>query len=301
MINNILNPLRRIKASATVTIKKIMWSTLSKSEIKLIVVGAQKGGTTALYRYLSEHPDIQIPNNKEIDYFNGLGDKPAKLSEYQKNFPASFDLNKKIISIDVSPSYLLDAEFVAGKIHTMSPSIKIVVLLREPVSRAISSWFMYKKLYSQDPDWFINSDWVKNNSFKQLVRRKHTFGEDFAMDIEEEVLALKQGKRIEYPIIEYGLYKKQLSPFIKLFGRDNILILDSNDLKESTQTSLNQITSLIGLKPHTLKEEQLNHHFVGDNKHEISKAHKNMLNEFYQEHNHELKQIVGDKFTWLNF
>ena len=69
MINNALNLLRRVKHAATPGVKGCLLGTSSPS-VGLIVIGAQKSGTTSLYKYLSEHPDIDVPLAKELDYFN---------------------------------------------------------------------------------------------------------------------------------------------------------------------------------------------------------------------------------------
>lgn len=204
------------------------------------------------------------------------------------------------MSIDVSPSYMLDAKLVSQRIHDIAPNTKIAAVLREPLSRAISSWFMYKKLYLQNPNWFIESAWVKNNSTINIVRRKNTFGESFEDDISEEITALDNGDRIEFPIVEYGLYKEQLEVFINVFGRNNVLILSSNDLKKSTQNCLELITSFINLKPHTLEKSDLIPHFVGDNKYEISNSSLKRLAEYYKQRNQGLESIVGKEFDWGN-
>lgn len=292
-----LNILRKTKKHTLFTAKKWLLGT-SKADLKLIVIGAQKGGTTALYHYLSEHPDIDVPHNKEVDYFNSLGNRDASLKDYQSLFPFRFNRNENFASIDVSPSYLLDAKFISHKIHSIAPNIKIVAVLREPVSRAVSAWFMYKKLVAQNPDWFIESPWVKNNSSIKVERRQSTFGENFDNDIAEEISTLESGNRIEFPIVEYGFYKEQLEYFINVFGRDNLLILSSVDLKKSTQNCLDKITSLIDLPTHSLEKEDLVPHFVGNNKHSIPNSSLKRLEQYYKQRNEGLSKIINNEFDW---
>lgn len=261
-------------------------------------MGCQKGGTTSLYHYLSKHPDIDVPVNKEINYFNSVGQASASLAEYQKLFPFRLGRQKTFTSIDVSPSYMLDADIVSERIHKLKPNTKIAVVLREPVERAVSAWFMYKKLTKKNPDWFIESSWVKNNTTKKVIRRRAGFGKDFEKDIKEELAALENGHRIEYPIVEFGFYKAQLKFYIDVFGRDKILILSSHYLKTTTQHCLNQVTSFIGLPPHALQKADLIPHFVGDNKHDITSSYLRTLTDYYAEQNKGLEQIVGDDFEW---
>jgi len=293
----VLNILRRIQRDASTVFKRLAFG-VSKPEVRLIVVGAQKGGTTSLYYYLSAHPDIDVPVNKEINYFSSLGSKSGSLTEYQKQFPIRFARNAGFYSIDVSPTYLLDAELTAKKIFDLNPAARIAVVLREPVSRAVSSWFMYKKLYAQNPDWFVESTWVKNNTSKRITRRKKTFGLNFEEDIEEEILVLESGGRIEYPIVEYGLYKQQLENFIDVFDHQNLLILSSALLQTSTQQCLDQVTSFMGIAAHKLEQHQLIPHFVGDNKEVLNTSSLSKLADYYQVQNSGLEKLLGEGFKW---
>lgn len=304
MKNKLLDALKKIKRKALITSHDIALASkksvlgVSHANVKLTIVGAQKCGTTSLFHYLSQHPDIDAPQSKEIDYFNSLGNTPATLSDYQTRFPYRFGRNKEFASIDVSPSYLLDAHLVAKRIHAINPNTKIVIALREPVSRAISAWFMYKKLYAQNPDWFIDSPWVKNNSCKNVVRRQSGFGHNFDADIAEEMTILGKGGRIEYPIVEFGLYKEQIETYTDLFGRDNVLIVSSARLKSATQDVLNQITSFIEIPSYDLKKSDLIPHFVGDNKYKITGPILSTLNQYYDQQNQGLTQILGEHFEW---
>lgn len=297
MKDSLINSLRRVKRRALLRAKETVLG-VSNADIGLIVIGCQKGGTTSLYHYLSKHPDVDVPVNKEINYFNSLAETPASLDDYQKSFPVRIGRDEAFTSIDVSPSYMLDANIVSERIHSIKPKAKIVVILREPVSRAISAWFMYKKLYMKNPDWFIESPWVKNNTAKKIIGRKEKFGEDFENDIREELVALENGHRIEYPIVEFGFYKSQLKYYIDIFGRDNILILSSHCLKTKTQNCLDQVTSFTGLPSHALQKSDLIPHFVGDNKHEVTGPYLRTLTDYYSKHNKGLENIVGDNFEW---
>lgn len=293
---NALNDLRRLKRRSINVLKGMSFCT-AEPQIKLIIIGAQKGGTTALYNYLSEHPDIDVPKQKELNFFNSCELNDQVEEAYLAEFPKRFRWNAPFYSIDTSPSYLLDAEDVAGKIHAFDPYVKIAAVLREPVSRAISSWFMYKKLASPNPDWFVQSGWVKNN-LKKPIKRRENFGEDFAKDMAEEIEVLLEGNRIEYPIVEYGLYARQLRHFFSVFGADSIEIFFSESLKQNTQLALNTICDLSGMPAFELAPQKLVPHFVGDNKTVIAPEELMQLNHFYQKENRALAELLGRPLPW---
>ncbi len=290
------NSLRRFKRRSANALKGLGFYT-AEPQIKLIIVGTQKGGTTALYNYLSEHPDIDVPKKKELNFFNSSEVYEQISARYLTNFPKRFSWNAPFYSIDASPSYLLDAEYVAERIHTFDPNVKIVAVLREPVSRAISSWFMYKKLASPNPDWFMQSDWVKSNVKKSVKRRKN-FGENFADDIAEEIGVLLEGNRIEYPIVEYGLYAQQLVHFFNIFDAKNIEVVFSDDLKQNTQSTLNLICEHSDMPAFELSHQKLIPHFVGDNKSVIAPENLTQLKEYYRKENQTLAELLGHPLPW---
>ena len=301
MINKDLNSLRRLKRSLEFRVRAYFFGT-SKPVIKFLVIGAQKGGTTALYHYLSQHPDIEIPNTKELDYFTSIGSETPLIDSYLSLFPTRIGRHQKFCSVDISPSYLLDAATAAKNIHRLFPSTKLVVVLREPVERAISSWFMYKKYYQTQPNWYLEANWVKNSTVKKLktTRRSKHFGNDFFVDIEEEIKVLETGGRIEYPIVEFGHYKTQLEHYVSLFGLENMMILESDELKRSTQVCLNKITDWVDLDKHELRADQLVPHFVGDNKVPLPSDNLDRLTEYYRRQNNGLEELISQKLSWVS-
>ena len=121
-----------------------------------IIAGFPKCGTTSLHHYLSEHPQIYMPKQKELHFFThkilskqlgGKGDKITKqmhvnsLDNYKNFFP---DSNKYKAIGEASPSYINYPE-VYNKIKTQLSSPKIIVLVRDPINRAYSNYLHLKR------------------------------------------------------------------------------------------------------------------------------------------------------------
>ncbi len=117
-----------------------------------LVVGFPKCGSTSIYYYLKEHPEIFLPSQKELHYFTypiiskqnkGKGDKNIKqfhissLEEYQKCFKSV--KNEKAIG-DVSPSYANYPEVYNSISERLGKNVKIIALLRDPIKRAYSNY-----------------------------------------------------------------------------------------------------------------------------------------------------------------
>jgi len=105
-----------------------------------IGVGAGRCGTTSIYRYLCEHPEVYMSPVKEINYF-GFRDKETNpygitFSEYSNFFMGAE--NEKIIG-EISPAYLT-LPTSSNQMKAYIPNVKIAITLRDPISRMISQY-----------------------------------------------------------------------------------------------------------------------------------------------------------------
>lgn len=269
----------------------------------VVVIGAQKAGTTALYQYLRLHPQLEAPAIKELNFFNTRNfnaslqrNNARRLSDFQDDIRQS----KALGSFDVSPAYMLDAEQVICRIHRYAPDTKIVALLRDPIDRAYSAWNMYKMYWKKDRRWYLKQQWVRSgvHSKKRLVERSKRFGEDFNVDISEESNVLSNGDRIEMPIVEYGLYQAQLKFAYELFPRDKILILDSADFRIDTLSQLRKLEKLIGLESCQWTNDIMVPHFVGHYEESIPRDAEDRLRRIYRDANRNLCLLVRRSFSW---
>jgi hypothetical protein len=108
----------------------------------LFVVGAAKAGTTSVWRYLDQHPEIYMAELKEPHFFSGyhppgrttVSDEEAYLGLFAPGAEAK-------LRGEASPSYLWLASVAAPAIKRESPAARIVILLRDPVDRAYSAYW----------------------------------------------------------------------------------------------------------------------------------------------------------------
>jgi hypothetical protein len=143
----------------------------------LFVIGAQKSGTTALFRYLDAHPQIECPQLKELNFCWSDTHWQRGLAAYQACLLLA-RAQRSVYTIDASPLYMLDAQCVAPRIYASFPAAGVVALLHEPVARGWSAWQMYRRFHAADPHWFIKLTEQLNgiDSADSLVRRHALFG-----------------------------------------------------------------------------------------------------------------------------
>lgn len=175
-----------------------------------IIVGAPKAGTTSLYHYLSEHPQVFMSEPKEVNFFSkaeieaqGLYYQDFKvkdLSGYEKLFDGSLD--KKAIG-EGSVSYLFYPK-TPRKIKDAIPDVKIIILLRNPLERGYSHYLMDFRLG------------LVNLTYDEIVfkRKKH-----------------KNLDLYYQQYVELGLYYEQVKRYLEIFGKTQVKIYFQEKLR----------------------------------------------------------------------
>lgn len=197
------------------------------------IVGAPKCGTTALYRFLENHPQVFLSDPKEVNFFSKKeleeqslyyqDFKPKNENEYLNLFK-NVDTQHKIIG-EASVSYLFYPE-VASRIHSFNPDSKIVILLRDPVVRAWSHYLMDKRL--------------------GLVKKE--LMEIFQSEKERDKLNFQQ-----YFLL--GNYASQVEKYLELFGKKNVKIFFTEELKNKRDTIITELYRFLGIQDFELIEE----------------------------------------------
>ena len=270
-----------------------------KLKVSLFVVGAQKAGTSALHDYLTKHPKVVGGIKKEINFFNHPEKFENGIKWYHKQFERPLFFKPDKIYLDSTPQYLSEPG-VAQKIHNYNPNSKIIILLREPVSRAYSAWNMYKQfseLTDKRKESTIKSHIPhhKVSKFSQLINLNpfYTFDEY----VEKELV---DGELVNhYPnILKRGIYMQQIKPYIDLFGNDNVLIFESNYFKNNKSEVTNQVLGKLGLNSLNLKSNNLKPVHSRNYESPINEATKLKLKEFYEPYNNQLFKLINQQFEW---
>ncbi|MDD4964178.1 MAG: sulfotransferase domain-containing protein [Gallionella sp.] len=210
----------------------------------LFIVGAQKAGTSALFSYIEKHPRLKSGFRKELGYFSSdyLYEKG---DDYYRSYFGG--VKDDSYGLDATPEYLYYPES-ALRIRNFAPNSKIVILLREPVSRAMSAFNMYQQIPSEK--WFQH--WLKQANgnvqdfFLPIASGKVTPTLEYFLDREFQVMS--DGLDIEEPsLIRRGIYAPQIERFITLFGKENVLVIFSPELKSSPEEVTNRVLDFVGI------------------------------------------------------
>jgi hypothetical protein len=196
-----------------------------------VIAGAARCGTTSLYYYLRQHPDIGFPKQKEPKYFSSLGmifphtgpgDQNVDrlvvrdFDSYQKLF-AGLDSFKRIG--EASSDYLYHHRTSAAEIRRVLGDIPIILCLRNPVDRAFSA-------------------------YGNLVRdQRETLDFESALGAEERRLADNWDWMWAYR--DGGMYAEQVESFVRTFSRVKVILFE--DLKQDPQAVVNELFVFLGV------------------------------------------------------
>ena len=192
----------------------------------LLIVGAQKAGTSALFNMLAGHPSVIAPKVKELNFFSNDDRYAEGIGTYWRQFPLRPFRSGKWRTLEASPSYLFHATAPA-RIHAHLPQAWIAVILRDPVRRAFSAWNMYRQ-FDTHPRFAHLHD---PRTFEQAV---------------DDELQGRKGQR-NYNYLAEGVYAPLLERYFSHFGRDRVLVLDHRSLKGDPLTCVNNICTAWGL------------------------------------------------------
>lgn len=141
----------------------------------LIINGVHKAGTTSLYKYLAEHPQVYASLKKELHYFTPLihGGQLGSFDQYIDNFKNGAEAK---IRLEASPSYFYGTQNIIENIEKTIGDVKFILLLRDPTERFVSFYKQMVKSMQIDKaesfDVFLNKsifEYQNPNSEKSMA------------------------------------------------------------------------------------------------------------------------------------
>jgi len=194
-----------------------------------LIVGAQRCGTTSMYRALAEHPSVRkAVLHKGVHYFDMNYDRG--LGWYRAHFPLT---RRRGLAFESSPYYLFHP-LAAGRIAGDLPGVKLIVLVRDPVERAYSAYtHEFARGFETEP-------------FESAIEL-----EPDRLNGEAERIVAEPGylshSHQHHAYRARGQYAQQLDRLGKLFDRSNIHVVDSGDFFTKPEPVYDSVLEFLGL------------------------------------------------------
>ncbi|WP_116090609.1 sulfotransferase family protein [Sphingomonas crusticola] len=191
--------------------------------VGFLVGGVQKSGTTALFDYLSELPDLELPAVKEAHFFDDEDKVDWAAPDYAR-YHALFGDPARLWG-EATPIYLYWPNALE-RIRAYNPAMKLIFIFRDPVERAWSHWKM------------------------EFARGKETA--PFAWSIREGRARMAgtapyPGFHRVFSYVERGFYGRQLAHALDLFPREQMLLLGSGMLRRDPGATIDRICAFLGI------------------------------------------------------
>ncbi|MEO8955645.1 MAG: sulfotransferase domain-containing protein [Ktedonobacteraceae bacterium] len=255
-----------------------------------LVIGAQRGGTTSLYHYLQAHPCIGPASTKEVHYFDRRFNK--SLTWYQGHFPTRVEKyhtqhlsGQTFLTGEATPCYLFYPHAPKRVAQTL-PHVKLIVLLRNPVDRAYSQYY-----HALDHGF-------ATLSFEEAIERE----EERAARERTMILQDEYYYSIEYMERGYlsrGMYVDQLQAWMKLFPREQFLILKSEEFYTDPASTIKQVLDFLNVSATDLQiSKEVYKPYNNYTYARMNPALRKHLIAYFEPHNARLYDYLGVNFGW---
>lgn len=266
-----LEPLK----SATRSVGRRLFELSGGGELPdVLIIGAQKAGTTSLFSYLEQHPLVSGSRPKELHYFD------KNFAKGERWYRSHFQRRRHgELLLEASPYYLfhpLAAERAAG----LLPDAKLIVLLREPVARAHSH-------YQHEVDRGFET-----LSFEEAIAcERRRLGDSESRLARGELVQSFEHQHFSY--LSRGLYADQIERWLAHYPRDAFLFLKAEDMFASAQTAFDRACSFLDLPRIALADASPRHQ---RDYAPISESLRAELSDFYAEPNRRLAELT--EISW---
>ena len=174
-----------------------------------IVIGAAKAGTTSLWGYLRDHPQVFMSEPKELNFFTTQHNWGRGIPWYEQHFDASGDA---LAVGEASGNYTNWPEYdgVPERMASVVPDVKLVYVIRQPIERMVSH---YRYMRAQDEEDRSMADAFRERPMYTNVSR----------------------------------YATQIEQFLEHFDRQQLLVITAEDLRDARERTVTDVLSFLGV------------------------------------------------------
>lgn len=204
------------------------------------ILGAMKCGTSTLYRYLEQHPDVLLSHPKEPIFFEAQFERG--LDFYRRRYFRHWS-GQPIAG--EARTHNLFLPYVPERIWRTFPDARLVAILRNPVDRAYSEWWHQ---YSRGLETLSFRDAVEVD--RERIESGVTFGGEDGERMWRRGLLTGRDARTQYGLyLQLGHYAKQLERYLALFPRQQLLVLFFEDLQDDPELVVRETWEFLGADP----------------------------------------------------
>jgi len=287
-----------------------------------IIPGARKAGTTSLASYIGEHPLVLPARTKELHSFwenkfrayeneDGLVRvHEARTAIYKEDYNVAGlqNNNSQFISFDATPQYLFESMHSPKRILCTAPWVKMVMILRNPITRAYSNYAYHKRQQKLNIEFepYIEEDFRLLKEAGLILddpdQQNDLMGTPEEREAWNRYHKIKLKSNIREGAIARGMYIIPISHFVQEFqqamGRDyfkrQFYFLRTEDMEENVHEEYRKVLDFLGLPYHRLNNTQVK--VKSNYAHPMKPETWARLETFYEPYNQRLYELLGEGF-----
>jgi hypothetical protein len=278
-----------VKSAGRVISVRVGSATASRRQLpSFILVGAQRAGTTSLFRALMSHPLIHSANyHKGVNYFDVNYHRDP--SWYQGHFPTAASLRRRDADVAGEPitfeasGYYLFHPCAPERMARDLPDVRVLAMLRDPVERAYSAW-KHELARGFETEQFERALELENGRLTGEVERMLADG------------AYQSFSHRHHAYVRRGQYAEQLHRMHAQFPDDQIHVIESESFFERPEPTYAGVLDFLGL-PHVMP-----HRFDrwnGRPSSPMAAETRARLRAHYRSHDTSLAELLGREPAWL--
>ena len=264
---------------------------------EFLVIGAKRGGSTAFYYDLLQHPQIaplfprpdHLPKQREtkgIHYFDQhywRGERwyrsylPSNLARHSQQRRAG----ATVITGEASPYYLYHPA-AAERASRLLPDVKLIAVLRDPVLRTFSHWKERRRSGLEDLDFAaaLAAEDARIGADAERLRTDPTFS-SYAHE--------------QQSYVHQSEYDTALEEWLRFYPRERLLVIPSESYYRDPAACVNEAAKFLGLAPFSGASRDIRNAAPG---HELDDDIAAELAHHFRPHNDRLADLLGMKFDW---
>lgn len=258
-----------------------------------IIIGSGRAGTTALYSYLIQHPQIMkcFTHNDEkvadLHFFEYMISK--KIGWYRSHFPTKIfkkikelKSGKKCITGEFTSTYMYH-EHVPQRIINTIPKTKILVILRNPID----------KIYSTYCQQFSFNEYLSN--FEETIQSEIDRMKIFQKSPNKRIFNENIDSIVTCNILRHGIYYNYLKKWFEIFPENQIMVIDSKKLNNDTINCIKEVFNFLNIEEIEINDvSKINK----GNYNRIDNKTRDELISFFKPYNKKLNKLLKTNFEW---
>jgi hypothetical protein len=248
-----------------------------------LIVGAQRAGTTSMYNYLAQHPDVgRVRLGKGVHYFDT--NPTASRAWYRSHFPIDPDkvpFRTRPTHVGEGAPYYMFHPMTLDRIDAMLPQVKLIAILRDPTERAHSQWV------------HETARGYENLPFggALYVEKERLTGEETRLCRDPSAYSHSHQ---HHSYVARGMYASQVKRLWEYFGRDRVMVIPAKRMFEDPASVYAETLAFLDLAPFEAVYEVHNARSYP----KLDPHLHSWLDEQFAESNTELVELLGPEFDF---